>query len=371
VYGYSTLANFAGVCGSHANANGIGVLGDIQNAGQAIYGRSTGTSGKAGYFVSTNSLHTDTTLLVSTSGKGTLGFFNISNPANDKAAIDINQAGNGNGIKLRQTKTNSPANALDVLSYGNGMGIYSRSENSTAAKFENTNATNVFPVLSMANNSLGTTLSLNSSNTGITGNVMDVVNSGQGRALSVASAKGNAGYFGITDATSGVTGVSIQHPGVGRGEEIVLSKATNTQAGLWVNTAGTLGINSNSNSSASVAILGTTGPSANDAIGVKGTTGTNVNNGIGVLGQAGANDHNGIGVKGIAGGSIYGGVGVLGECLPANNNAIGVKGIGYTSNEDVGAVTGLNMVDGVGVYGESLGFDGIGVAGTVGNTGNH
>jgi hypothetical protein len=371
VYGYSSLANFAGVCGSHANAGGIGVLGDIQNSGKAIFGRSTATSGKAGYFINTNSENTDTTVFVNTAGKGTLAYFSATNSQNDKAAIEIQHAGNGNGIKLRQTKTNSPANALDVVASGNGYGIYGRSDNSTAARFENTNATNVFPVISMSNNSLGTLMSINSSNTGITGNVIDVTNSGQGRALSVNSARGNAGYFNMTDVTSTAAGVSVQHTGLGRGQEIVLTKTTNTQAGLWVNTAGTLGIHSNATSSNSVAILGAAGAAANDAVGVKGTTATNVMNGIGVLGQAGASDPNGIGVKGIAGGAISGGIGVFGEGLSSNPQAIGVKGVGYTHNEDVGAVTGINMTDGVGVYGESLGFDGIGVAGTVGNTNNH
>ncbi len=371
VYGYSTLANFAGVKGSHANAGGIGVMGEIQNSGTAILGSSTGATGKAGVFQTTNTSQTDTTLLVTTQGLGTAAAFMIPNVSNTKPAVDILHAGNGNGIKLRQTKTNATANALDVLSYSTGIGIYSRSENSTAGKFENTNATNVFPVMVMGTNSLGTTLSITSTHTGSTGNVVDVVNNGLGRGLSVSSLKGNSAYFAITDATATNADVSLQHQGIGRGLEISLTKNTNTQAGLWVNTAGTLGITSQANAASAVAISGTTGPSANDAIGVKGTTGTSVTNGIGVLGQAGASDPNGIGVKGIAGGAISGGIGVLGIGLETNPQAIAVKGIGYTHNEDVGSVTGINMTDGVGVYGESLGFDGIAVAGTVGNTSNH
>lgn len=371
VYGYSTLANFAGVKGSHANAGGIGVMGEIQNSGTAILGSSTGTTGKAGVFQTTNASQTDTALLVTTQGLGTASAFLVPNASNAKPAVDILHAGNGNGIKLRQTKTNATANALDVLSYATGNGIYSRSENSTAGKFENTNANNVFPVMVLGTNSLGTTLSITSTNTGNTGNVTDIVNNGLGRGLSVTSVKGNAAYFAITDATATATDVSLQHQGLGRGLEISLTKNTNTQAGLWVNTAGTTGITSQANAASAVAITGTTGPSANDAIGVKGITGASVNNGIGVLGQAGANDPNGIGVKGIAGGAISGGIGVLGIGLETNPQAIAVKGIGYTHNEDVGSVTGINMTDGVGVYGESLGFDGIAVAGTVGNTGNH
>jgi len=160
-----------------------------------------------------------------------------------------------------------------------------------------------------------------------------------------------------------------------------LLNASNTRAGIYVNTfgstgvdvvsGGTVGITAKANAVNAVAITGTTPTSATNGIGVKGATSASGMNCIGVLGEAGANDPTGIGVKGVAGGGISGGIGVLGEGKIGNPQAIGVKGIGYTHNEDVGAVTGINMTDGVGVFGEALGFDGIGVAGTVGNTGNH
>ena len=358
-YGYSVLPTFAGVCGSHASNYGIGVLGDIQLPGAGVMGRSTGTSGKGGIFITPNTDHTDTTLYAITNGKGTVGLFHSTNTVNDKPAIEIAHAGNGNGLKVRTTKTGNPANAIDVVNSGNGYGIYSRSDNFTAAKFENTNATNVFSVFSLANNSTGNTMSITSTNTGVTGNVLDIANSGQGRALNIASAKGHAGYFSITDNTATGSAINVQHPGSGRGVEISLTKAGNTQPGLWVNTQGT------------AAIQAFTTGTTNDAVAIKGVSSSTAQNGIGVLGQGGASDPNGIGVKGIAGGGIAGGVGVLGIGLETNPQAIAVKGIGYTHNEDVGAVTGINMTDGVGVYGESLGSDGIGVVGVVGNTGNH
>jgi hypothetical protein len=123
VYGYSTLGNFAGVVGSHANANGIGVLGDIQNSGVAVMGKSSGTSGKAGVFMNNNAASTDTTLLVTTAGQGTLGYFNISNANNTKAAVACTQKVQWHQTK--QTKTNGTAN-IDIINYGNGHGLYSQ-----------------------------------------------------------------------------------------------------------------------------------------------------------------------------------------------------------------------------------------------------
>jgi hypothetical protein len=55
VYGYSTNNSYAGIFGSHAN-DGVGVWGETSssNGGKAIYGKSTGSSGFAGYFESTD-----------------------------------------------------------------------------------------------------------------------------------------------------------------------------------------------------------------------------------------------------------------------------------------------------------------------------
>ncbi|HZV70745.1 MAG TPA: hypothetical protein VFG10_14420 [Saprospiraceae bacterium] len=371
VSGYSTTAGFAGVKGTHANAGGVGVLGEVQNSGAGISGQSISTLGKAGLFQSTFATHTDTTLAVSTIGLGTLSQFNISNSNNSKAAVDITNAGGGAGLKVRLSKFNSIGNGVDAIIQGSGIAVYGTSENGIGGKFENTNASNTFPALILGNNGMGSSLYISSTNSGQTGNVVDVLNNGSGFGLSVSSTVGTSGLFTVSDANSTHAAMIVQQQGLGKGMEINLSKNSNNNAGLSVNTLGTTGITSFTNGQSAIAVTGTTGSTSNNAIGIKGITGTNASNGIGVLGQAGANDQTGIGVKGIAGGGIAGGVGVLGEGNSANPQAIGVKGTSYTHNENVGAVTGINMTDGVGVYGEALGSDGIGVAGTVGNTSNH
>ena len=381
VYGYSTTAGFAGVKGSNANSGGIGIMGEVQNSGYGVLGQSTGTSGKAGSFQNTSATNTDTTLTVFTPGLGTLSQFTISNTANLNACVAIAQAGGGAGLKVRMSKANGVGNAVDAITQGAGIAVYGKSENGIGGKFENTNVSNTFPPMMVTNVGLGTSLYISSSNSGATASVLDVLNSGTGLGLNISSATGTAGLFSVNTVASAQSGIILQQHGGGKGIEINLSKPSNTNAGLYVNTLGSLGIDVISsgtkgivavaNAVSAIAITGNAGTTSNNAIGVKGTTGTNATGGIGVLGQAGANDQTGIGVKGIAGGGIAGGIGVLGEGNAANPQAIGVKGTSYTHNEDVGAVTGLNMTDGVGVYGEALGDDGIGVAGTVGNTSNH
>jgi len=378
IQGYSVLGGTAGIYGSHANDNGIGVMGEIQSNAIGIYGKATGDHGNAAVFASTSSSHLDTTLAVSTAGLGILSAYSITNTSSVKPALDIIHEGNGNGIKIRLNKSGGAANALDILSQGTGIGVYSKTQNGIAGKFETSNVSNSYPVLMVDNQGFGSSMYVTSMQTGLTGSAIDIFSLGTGGGLNVLAAQGKAGVFTTSEATAFQENLiatteadapnalfNANHPGSfesnlvvnqngkGKGIEINLTQASNLKAGLYVNTlgnkgaeivsAGLFGITASASSNGAIGISGNTGQTADNGIGVKGSTGANVENGIGVLGQAGINDATGI----------------------------GVKGIGYSHNEDIGSVTGINMVDGIGVLGESLGFDGIGVAGIVGNTDNH
>jgi hypothetical protein len=406
ISGYSGNENYAGIYGSNGEVNGIGVMGELEeNGGIAVMGRHNGVSGKAGFFETSHAAHSDQTLQVQTAGLGIAGYFNATNTNNNSPAIKIEHEGNGHGLQIQMDKTNGSGNGAHIIVEGSGHALYGRSEKGIAAKIENTNATNANPPLLVSNQGAGTALYVSSTNTGITGPAVDVLSYGDGGGISAFAVKGKAGVFqtdatGVfenikattaADASNAVfasnhstslePGVSITQAGKGNGLRVNLTNAANTFAGVYVNTsgnrgmdvvsAGSFGITASASGTNPIAISANTGQTANNAIAVKGVTGVNVQNGIGILGQAGANDSNGIGVKGIAGGSNDGGIGVLGETSASTPQAIAVKGIGYSHNEDVGAIMGINMVDGVGVLGESLGFDGIGIAGIVGNTGNH
>ncbi len=123
VSGYSTLAGFAGVYGSHANPNGIGVLGEVQTTGKAVYGRSTGTSGKAGVFENTNASSADTVLMVSNPGLGTTGYFTNTNSTSGHAIVEVSGNSQGDGIYSELTNIGNTTHA-NFRAYNQSVGGY-------------------------------------------------------------------------------------------------------------------------------------------------------------------------------------------------------------------------------------------------------
>jgi hypothetical protein len=402
-YGYSTLANFAGVCGSHANANGIGVLGDIQNSGYAVYGRSSGTSGKAGVFENTNPSNADTTFLVRNAGFGSAGMLTNSNSINGNPILMVHSSASGDGVYSELLNTGNHTNA-NFRAYNQSLGgyaFYGQSDLGNACFLYNTGITNTSYVLdaktvglnSVGNftisNSLnsnyilkGTTngtgggLSLSLTNPISGGNGINVTTSGLGIGLNVNAGKGKAGVFAITDPTnynetlnvstngdaknaifksnaptSVQSNVYVEHNGKGSGLEVKLTNAANLYAGISVNTSGNrgmdvvstglFGILSSASANGATAISANTGQTGNNTFAVKANTGANTNNCTAVYGESGGNDENGIGVKGI-------------------NSSTGY---------DRGAVTGINHSTGIGVYGEVTHGSGYAIYGLAGNGG--
>lgn len=308
VAGYSALAGAAGIYGSHANDKGIGVMGEMQNNGTAVYGKATGLTGKAGLFESTNQLHTDTTLKLITPGVGILSSFNITNANSTKPAIDINHAGNGVGLKVRLNRINAAANAIDVVSQGSGIGVYSNSENGIAGKFETSNTQNSYPTLMLANKGAGSALYISSAYEGIAGSVIDVINNTHaGVGLKMVSS--GAGANAIMQSSNEINGhavLKLQQDGMGKGLEAVLTHTfQHNSAAVYGKNAGGTGVEGH---------------------------GTD----IGVLGEVSADD----------------GIGVLGTCAPGSGG-IGVKAISYNSSPNSGSLTAINQTDGYAIYAES------------------
>ena len=359
VQGYSVLAGMAGIYGSHANDDGIGVLGEIQNNGIGIYGKATGNLGKAGLFESLSASHTDTTFKTGTSGTGLLASFNISNAASLKPAMDITHAGNGNGLKLRLTKANGAANAIDVVSQGTGIGVYSKSEKGIPGRFEITNPVNTYPVMMLGTNSAGTSLYISSANPGITGPVVDVLNEGSGTGLSImgtGTASKNA-VFASTSFLNLETAVTVQHDGEGRGLDVKLSKPTNANAGIYVNTegmgnAGYFSANNLNNTQPSVKIK-----QAGSGRGIEAT----ITNAASSSPAVYASSTGSSGVLAYAQGTAItgqstiatAGIGVLGQAALNSTTGIGVKGISNSTNLSSGAVTAINNANGVAMYAET------------------
>ena len=202
VYGYSALANFAGVCGSHANANGIGVLGDIQNSGKAIYGRSTGALGIAGYFENTNNSNTDPTLKVSAAGNGPAGSFTTNggghaaymtstNVNNNYPLVFIDNVSKGTGLSVSMSPA-TISHGVYVTGQGTGTSIYSLAEMGQAGSFSVFNVNNTTSALYTSTLGKGFAAKFIKNNT--TGSISDqhspdvlIDNNSKGNALQVIS----------------------------------------------------------------------------------------------------------------------------------------------------------------------------------------
>jgi len=403
VYGYSTLANFAGVCGSHANANGIGVLGDIQNSGKAIYGRSTGTLGKAAVFQNTNTSSADTAMVVSNAGFGMTAYFTNTNVTSSNAIVEVSSNAHGDGIYSELTNTGNFAHA-NFRAYNQSLGgyaFYGQSDLGNACYLYNTgvtnnsyvldaktvglnsvgnftisNATNNNYVLKGTTNGTGGGLSLSLTNANSNANGINVINSGFGTGVYVNGGKGKAGVFAVTDPLninetmnvstnadvrnaifkstgpgSFQSNIYVEHNGNGSGLEVKLTNVTNNFAGISVNTsgnkgvevisAGNFGITSSATANGAIAVSANTGQTGNNTFAVKASTGANTNNCTAVYGESGANDGNGI----------------------------GVKGINSSTGQDRGAVTGINNSTGIGIYGEVTHAAGYAIYGLAGNGG--
>lgn len=314
VYGYSTLEGFAGISGSHASDNGIGVLGTMSNDGIGILGRMTGAGGIAGLFESMDVSHADTTLKAITAGVGTLSSFEIAHPANPNPAISASTNGIGHALKVNTTNTSNASNAVDVETTGNTTGLDVHTLMGKAAVLTTSSP-----------EAMNDAVQINNHGTRIGALIKNL------------------------NTTSAQPTVSIEHAGLGRSLFAYSSNPASTLAagrivsegnrGLEVASAGQFGTISYAGGTGAIALHGTTGNDKDNTIGVKGQSSPNGNNGIGVLGEGGANDL----------------------------NAIGVKGINYTDVETLGAVTGINNGNGVGVYGESTEANGIGILGLGGS----
>lgn len=325
--------------------------------------------------------HIDTTFKVHTEGTGTLSTFFISNPASIKPAMDLKHMGNGIGLKVRLDNPSGHANAFDVISQTSGNAIFSRSEKGVAGKFEIMNSSNSSPVLMATTTGLGTAFYVSSTNTGVTGGAIEVVNAGWGAGINVYSEKGKAANFiintpnGLNEAllattlgegnaarfrSEKITGTGntavIEQLGKGFGLQISMSNATNNLAGLDVTSAGDRGVNAFVNgkyaisgSSQADGGIGVEGYTHGEGLGVKGSVNQQEALGVGVYGVAAF-----AGVKGESKGLGSHGIGVLGIGEVGDHSAIGVKGISSTSNPTSGSVTGINSgEDGIGVYGQA------------------
>src|SRR5258706_15853641 len=127
----------------------------------------------------------------------------------------------------------------------------------------------------------------------------------------------NAASFITNNATNSSAAVTVNTNGTGRGLQSTISNSSNLAAAVYGSSSGN-----------------------------KGVEGIAFN--LGVTGQSTA---------------LTGGIGVFGQSSLNSADGIGVKGISYSTYTSSGAVTGMNLNNGVGIYGEASGVNGIGVFG--------
>lgn len=307
VSGYSTNISFAGVFGSHANA-GPGVLGEAGSGGTGLYGRVTGTSGKAGFFENTNAANPDTVFKVLNNGTGISGYFTNPNVNSTGSLVTGDHYGKGGGIymKLWNAQNNSPG--LYMYQYGNGDGLYVGSNKSKVARFY-ANGGNADTAVTVSNDGTGVGLQVNLNSVFNTKNAMNVLTKGTGQSAS----------FEINNSTNSAVGVNITTNGTGRGLQSTISNNANDKAAVYASSSGAKAVEAIAHDN-------------------------------GVIGQST---------------TLTAGVGVFGQSALNDNLGIGIKGISYSASTSIGAVMGINNNGGNGVYGTA---DGSNAAGVYGNS---
>lgn len=267
VYGYSTLANFAGVCGSHANPNGIGVLGDIQNSGKAVYGRSTGSAGIAGYFENTASGNFDNALKVSTAGNGAAayfttscaghaGYFTSTNVNSTYPIVMVNNISKGTGISVAMSAATT-SHGIYIDGQGTGTGVYSLADIGQAGLFNITNVNNDKSSLNASTVGKGIAATFVKNNSW--GAISDVIDP----AVKIDNtSKGNALKISSLFPTSVNSGVDINYDGQSYGLSVgstssgihAVSQSTTGAAIIAEDYAGGFAIKAYNNSSSNEAI---------------------------------------------------------------------------------------------------------------------
>jgi hypothetical protein len=302
--------------GVYGNApGGIGVYGN-STTGFGLYANSTdGTglqatsiNGTAASLSLTNAANSSNVAAVSTVGTGSGITVQLTNASNGARGIDVTQSGVGPGVFATSAGGNavwgvtSSISAAGVIGDntfgeavvgrnrgGNGVGaVVGRNDSSgygvrgfntkdgigvlgqagisggtgTAGRFENVNAANTTTALQVANNGIGSGISVQLTNASNGARGIDVTQSGVGPGVFATSAGGNA-VWGITS--------SISAAGV-----------------IGDNTFGEAVVGRNRGGNGVGAVVG-----RNDSSGY-GVRGFNTKDGIGVLGQAGISGGTGV-----------------------------------------------------------------------------
>jgi hypothetical protein len=305
VHGFSLQDNFAGVYATRGAGFGPAVLGEVNFDGMGIYGKSTGTQGKAAWFENIHTANADTVVKFIHRGLGVNSYLINDNINSTGSLIKGEHMGKGPGIQMSLFNSQNNSDGISLYQAGNGRGLYISSDKSKAAEFY-TNALNTDTTVYIRQDGFGKGLQINVTKTS---NINEAV-------YANIKGVGTTAVFEIDNTANLSAAVKINTNGTGRGLQANITNAASTQAAVYGNSLGSIGVE-----------------------GVSVTTG--------ILGRSATNS---------------GGVGVLGQSSINSTTGIGVKGVSYSTNQTSGAVTGINNLNGIGVYGETI-TGGIGVYG--------
>ena len=366
INGWTTAPGFAGVYGNNSALNAYGVMGEVSGKGYAVYGKSTGISGKAGVFENKNILNTDTVVKISQFGTG-MGTYIFSGAGAINPSMQIDNNGENYGIKLNNNNSGSfSKDALLINNSANGYAINAISVGEGgAASFTNTSSVSGSTLINAATAGNGSGLVINLSNISGFGNVIDAYTSGAGIGINAKSNKGIAAKIENDNAAN--TNETLNANNLGRGSVAIFTKNNTTGSISDIQLPAVLIDNTSKGDALKITSLHA--PSIRDGINVnydglgyginvsanyKGIhSTTSMASGISIIGE---NLAGGIGVKGISGSSTN--AGIDGE----NNNASGI-GVHATSSGANGTgvyakVTGTN---GTGIYTNATGTGGTGL----------
>lgn len=348
VYGFSLQGDYAGVYGTRGAGFGAAVLGEVNSDGMSIYGKSNGTLGKAAWFENLHTANTDTVVKSIHRGLGVNSYLINGNIDNTGSLIKGEHLGKGPGIQMSLFNSQNNSDGISLYQAGNGRGLYISSDKSKAAEFY-TNALNTDTTVYIRQDGFGKGLQINVTKTS---NINEAV-------YATTKGVGTTAVFDIDNTANMSAAVKINTNGTGRGLQANITNAASSQAAVYGNSLGSIGIEGTS------VITGISGRSATNS------------GGVGVLGQSSINSTTGIGVKGISystnqtSGAVTGinnlnGIAVYGETI---TGGIGVYG--KTESFQTGAVTGYNYGDdGYGVHGDARGIDGVAIYGDAGLSGS-
>lgn len=188
------------------------LYGETNGSGPAVYGNQVGL-GRGGQFQITNPSNTQAAIRSYTAGQGNAGFFTINNPENTNAVVLAESNGTGAAIEARNTGT------------GNGF----------AGSFHNTDSANNYPAIqaSTAGAASGVrVMQTTGRGGGIDVFMQNVTSPGSGVHVDQGG-QGHAGFFAVTNATSGAP--SLKTVSNGSGAALEVDQANNGMAIQMIN----------------------------------------------------------------------------------------------------------------------------------------